>query len=206
MSLLLEATQKHSSFAFGGSLQQAGRVLVLFGHWIRSHHFLSPFKSDFEYSFDLFLHTSPADAWKLQSALIWAESASYRSYCLKEEDLPSVLKYGKLSPVYLKIDPTLMRVCTHRQSPACALQVWSFQTSFPGPQLPTQTWLAKPPQFLQVQFLMLWNAAGRGIWEVITIAPDCHICANSCISLGLCFSCAKKTWGLNLTAAWLYNI
>lgn len=79
--------------------------------------FFSPLESGFEYSFDLFLNTSPADTWKLRSALIWAESAYDRWDCLKEEDLLSVLKYGKLSPVWLKIDPTLRHTQRGRVQP-----------------------------------------------------------------------------------------
>lgn len=56
--------------------------------------------------------------------------------------------------------------------------VWSLQT-LPSLQVPTQASLAKPQQFLQVQFLMYWSATGSGICELITVVSGCHICANS---------------------------
>lgn len=116
------------------------------------------------------------------------------SHCLKEEDLLSVLKYGKVSPVYLKIDSTLTH--THKVR-AVLFEYGHYKPPSLAPSIaPPQTWWAKPQQFLQVQFLTVWNAAGSGICDLIAVVSACHICTNGCVCLaGLCSSWAKETLG-----------
>lgn len=146
----LDTTPKHSSFAFGGPLQQAGfwssleTRFAVFMFWAR----LNLFSRAQRWLF----HTSPRDSL---SADTWAESEHCGLHCQKGGDSLAVLK---LSPVCWKMDPILSH--TLRENLACAL--WSgLANLFPWSQAYCQTWSAKPQQL----FLMwhLWVNACR-IW------------------------------------------
>lgn len=126
----------------------AGRILVLFGHQICSLRVLSPFNSDFRYSFDLF----STHLQQISLGVLSLGQNMHTMNCIaRRERTPwQSLSNGKLSPVYLNIDPALPH--TLRESLACAL--WSSLANLlPWPAASHQTCSGKPQQLFLVWHL-----------------------------------------------------